>query len=1302
MTMVSVSQLRGRRGRSHLRRRVGVTAVAAVGLVIGTAPMSGIAAPPAAAGPETQMVVAAAPLLPAGATRQGELSAQRAVSGVVGLVPRQAAALGRFASAISTPGSTAYHQYLSAGAFTAYFSPSPATVSAVEDYLRTEGLAVSSVSSNRLLVGFRGPAAAVSRAFHTALATYRLAGGRTAFSNTSAISLPARVAPSVQAVVGLDDLVTPRATPFQPATTPRGSVRQRAAAHRAAATAARAARTSGGPVACEAAINAAGEETGLTDTQVADVYGVQRLSPSRPTGTGQTVAIYELEPYRSQDIQTFDRCYFGAAATKGMLSRLSTVAVDGGSPIGPTSPEADLDIDDVSAMAPGARIQVYQAPPTESGYIDDWNTIVSDDQAQTVTSSWGSGCETVVASTQPGLEQLENTIFEQAAVQGQTVLTAAGDSGADGCAAGQPAPVTPVLSVDDPASQPYVTAVGGTTIDRASRPPVEQTWNDGTAEGAGGGGISAVWPQPSWQGRSTVAGIDAAAVVTAAERVAGNDFCDNTAVRTACRQLPDVSAAADENTGITINYNGDWGTIGGTSSSAPLWAAMLAAIDSTAACRAHGAIGFADPSLYAIASVPAEYKASFNDITLADNDNFGISDGLYPATKGYDMATGLGSPRVTRAGGAHGLAYYLCTPGAPSRPTVSSIHPTVISSAAGSGAGGSGAAVTLTITGAGFEVAGAPDVAGITVGTYPVAPFTVVNGSTITARLPVAAVEEGNGHTGRGSGVFDVSVTLTGGPTSRATPSGRLTIYDDPGHSDQSVPVVEAVTPSGGNEAGGTAIHIYGTGFTAGGQASTVTVGSVAATITAATDTELTARVPAYAASGPAATACAAGEDPATDVCQAEVQVHNSNGHSAPAPLLPEYSGPLPAPPGTSGLFPAATEFDYLPTPTVNTYSFVDPSQVYASEEEFSPISGADNEVVLHGTGLGELGLQWVDVGTPGTSAAADDEILSVSPTTLDLLLPAVTLTHVQISEALAAQTLGSLNQSNLSSRQEPSRTLPVAYAPVPEVTSISTAGGKPLGPTAGGTRITVDGVGFYDGPLVGFARSDAFFYGTDYNLDFSKTSPHSRFSFVTTPQLAGLDALVVCTVSGCSGDRETCTPNECVVRSPGPTPRNSFTFYPPGRPSLRSDTPRAGPVHTLVLITGTNLNLVEAVYFGTTKLPAENFESGFNPETGAPADNLLAVLVPNGLPVGRKLDIRVVTAESEATARHPKTAINKRVVFTLTRALAMIQERVADGAPALVGVPSEMWRHSSGRWRVAWIMQTCRLPCSLPTESSI
>ena len=120
-----------------------------------------------------------------------------------------------------------------------------------------------------------------------------------------------------------------------------------------------------------------------------------------------------------------------------MISRVHIVPVDGGEQAGSGSGESILDLDDVSALAPGARIQVYKAPldfNPWAGLVDNFNAIVQDDTAKIATSSWFSGlCEADVQSTVPGLDRLENTIFEQAATQGQTILESAGDSGSDTC-----------------------------------------------------------------------------------------------------------------------------------------------------------------------------------------------------------------------------------------------------------------------------------------------------------------------------------------------------------------------------------------------------------------------------------------------------------------------------------------------------------------------------------------------------------------------------------------------------------------------------------------------------------------------------------------------------------------------------------------------------------------------------------------------------------------------------------------------------------------------------------------------------
>jgi subtilase family serine protease len=368
------------------------------------------------------------------------------------------------------------------------------------------------------------------------------------------------------------------------------------------------------------------------------------------------------------------------------------VNVDGGQQVGYGTGESELDIDDVSAVAPGANIEVYEAPNTYYGAIDQYNTIVGADNAKIVTSSWYTGCEAAIQAKVPGLESLENTIFEQAAIQGQTVLVAAGDGGSDGCAGHGSSPVAPILSQDVEAAQPYVLSVGGTGITDPTDPPTEKVWNGGSAWGAAGGGISQVWAAPSWQTSAHVPGFDNATIVKRAEKVAGSDFCG----AAVCREIPDVSAQADNFSGAITVYEspyGGWVIFGGTSSSSPLWASMLADIASTPACEAAGGLGFVPPKLYAIGANSQEYAASFNDITKGNNDVFSDAGGLFPATTGYDMASGLGSPRVTAPGGGKGLAHYLCASPGGTVPVVTKVAPEAVPQSGGS----------TVITGSGFE-----------------------------------------------------------------------------------------------------------------------------------------------------------------------------------------------------------------------------------------------------------------------------------------------------------------------------------------------------------------------------------------------------------------------------------------------------------------------------------------------------------------------------------------------------------------------------------------------------------------------
>jgi hypothetical protein len=444
-----------------------------------------------AAAPTGTRAVTAAPRLPHGAKSLGAVSTAKTVSGVVVLRPRDQSALTHFIAQVTDRKSSQFHHYLTPDQFASKYGPTPESIKSVTSQLQADGLNVQ-VARDGMIVHFSAPAGKVETAFRTGLEKIRLANGSVGQARTGAIRLPATIAGKVAAVVGLDNVVRYHAASVLRPT-------KAAAATHPAAKASSFIHPAGSPQPCSDAQQAAQEFGGLTDDQIANAYGAFGLYGEGDFGAGQHVGIFELEPFATDDIQTFDECYFGTTQADDMISRLNTIAVDGGQPQGPGEGEATLDIQNVSAFAPGANIDVYEAPNTTFGSFDMYAQMVNDNVDKIISTSWGL-CEQAVQEGSPGVQQAENLVFQQAAAQGQSVFSAAGDNGDNDCNAFRTtSPVDPVLSVDDPSSQPYVVAVGGTTIDNATQTPQEHVWNDGAAWGSTGGGISESWSAPSWQ-----------------------------------------------------------------------------------------------------------------------------------------------------------------------------------------------------------------------------------------------------------------------------------------------------------------------------------------------------------------------------------------------------------------------------------------------------------------------------------------------------------------------------------------------------------------------------------------------------------------------------------------------------------------------------------------------------------------------------------------------------------------------------------------------------------------------------------
>jgi hypothetical protein len=343
-------------------------------------------------------------------------------------------------------------------------------------------------------------------------------------------------------------------------------------------------------------------------------------------GAGQSVDLVEDAPFLASDISTYQKCY-------GTHVPVKTIVVD--TPLGSASTEDEVDIEDLISLVPKINdIYVYEAPEnTANGatIVNILTAIEHADNARIVSDSWG-GCETAAGNAQ--IAQGEAPVLQLMVAQGQDFFSASGDSGSTECSDN----MTPELGVQDPSSQPYAIGVGGTNLTELGNPPAvaptETAWVNG------GGGISSLWPMGPFQ-----LGPEKGVINSYSSRVP----CSAPS-GAYCREVPDVSANAGYGYAVFVGP-GKWGHIGGTSLAAPTWAAATALIyDSSPSCRTSPPV--LDGLLYLFA---AGLPLDFNDVTKGNNDNnVKAVHGKYPATKYYDLATGLGTPEAAN------LAQTLC------------------------------------------------------------------------------------------------------------------------------------------------------------------------------------------------------------------------------------------------------------------------------------------------------------------------------------------------------------------------------------------------------------------------------------------------------------------------------------------------------------------------------------------------------------------------------------------------------------------------------------------------------------------
>jgi len=624
-----------------LRRRPLVALLIVLAVLLGLAAMAVPSGAAVAEGPPVPLAASAAPPLPAGTALLGAVSPGTTMAVTVTLALPDQAALTTFLNGLTDPASPYYQRFLVPGQFGPMFGPSLGQVAAVENALRAAGLSPGPVAPDRLSIPVTATASAIEHAFGVTLDRYRLAGGRLGFADTTAPKIPAAVAPLVQGVLGLNDL-----DPAQPegdsvpASSPAATRPAviRAGAGPTATTGAARPAVNPGPQPCGAISDGL---SGLTADAIAAHYGLAQRYAEGDYGQGIRIGVAELEPNLTSDVTAYEQCY-------RISTKVNYIKVDGGAGSGAGSGEAALDIETLAGLAPKATIDVYQAPNTNGGFYGIFKKWVTADTDKVLSVSWGS-CE---ADTSAATTKAQEALFEQADAQDQTVFAAAGDNGSTGCSTNATANAR--LSVVAPASDPYVIGVGGTSFGFTSNNDiVEITWNDsGIGSGAGGGGVSTQWCMPAYQHDTAIPAI-----------VNGHSVKDKKSCASGYyREVPDVSALGDPFYGYAVFAGGQWIQVGGTSAATPVWASIAALTDASAFCSAYRSKGaFLPQTLYAVAAkyhsyIYAASPQGLNDIANGDNDYTpsGYTGGLYPATRGYDMATGLGAPMLSGLTGLYG------------------------------------------------------------------------------------------------------------------------------------------------------------------------------------------------------------------------------------------------------------------------------------------------------------------------------------------------------------------------------------------------------------------------------------------------------------------------------------------------------------------------------------------------------------------------------------------------------------------------------------------------------------------------
>lgn len=542
------------------------------------------------------------PGIVAAATRLGPMDKMQELTVTFSLRPRNQAQMDDLVKRVYDPNDPLFHKFLKPAERIARFSPTQDDFNTVVAFAQQKGLRVTDSSVDRQLIMATGTVGQIEDALGVHLNHYKAADDTTFYAPDGEPTVPRSIAPLLYGIHNLTNAGRPHSNAIPRASLPRPS----------------SPNVSGPGSGSQPNDIGIWSGPGLSAGEIKKCYNLAYSTNGIPlTGGGQHVALVEFGGFDQNDINYYIG-YNQYVATPSVS--LNTIPIQthllrgyGGGTNRDTG-EVELDIEMLEAVADGlSQIDVYEED-ADGDMIQEMNQILNDNTANQVSISYGSD-ETAFSAV---YESSYVGVTEQMALQGQAIFVSSGDHGAYDN--------TPNLTVNVYAASPYVTGVGGTSlwIDQNifgdyGAFSYEHPWNN--IGGATGGGISQYIAIPNYQYTYLT--------------TPGNQASFSSPISLANRNVPDVALDADPFTGYYTHVQGVDAEYGGTSASAPIWAAFWAHLNQLRALYGVPAIGFANPPLYAVAN-GGNYNSAFHDV-------YGGGNNYYDSVVGYDCTTGLGS-----------------------------------------------------------------------------------------------------------------------------------------------------------------------------------------------------------------------------------------------------------------------------------------------------------------------------------------------------------------------------------------------------------------------------------------------------------------------------------------------------------------------------------------------------------------------------------------------------------------------------------------------------------------------------------